>query len=288
MGPMVIPRQETTLPHAFTARTLHDPATGAWNMNTGASSHLNASVTNLNDVFNTCIYPSISVGDGHSILVTNTGHSILPTPFRSLHLNNCYVLENPIGPTPVANSPEAAKNAYQRHVSDLLDVGCIMLATIVHEVQDNYMDVGAFDLINQLRLIFQTQARIERFDDIVNLSNCKMAEGSPMSAHVIKMIGHISRLERLSHAIAPKLAIDFILSSLSNEYKNYDKNEGKWKRREVKGKKNDFSRKYSRATNLRKGIPATSAKKIGTGRELVQMVQPKRTRRILLRPQVST
>nr|GEV38772.1 ribonuclease H-like domain-containing protein [Tanacetum cinerariifolium] len=64
MGHTVIPRQETTLPHAFTVGTLHGPATGAWNMDTGVSSHLNASVTNLNDVFNTCIYPPDSVVTG--------------------------------------------------------------------------------------------------------------------------------------------------------------------------------------------------------------------------------
>ncbi|GKE62005.1 ribonuclease H-like domain-containing protein [Tanacetum coccineum] len=57
-------------------------------MDTGASSHLNSSVTSLNNVFNTCMYPSISVGDGHSIPVTNTGHSILPTLTKYLHLNN--------------------------------------------------------------------------------------------------------------------------------------------------------------------------------------------------------
>ncbi|GJT69934.1 hypothetical protein Tco_1029220 [Tanacetum coccineum] len=67
-------------------------------MDTGASSHLNSSVTSLNTVFNTCIYPSISVGDGHSIPVTNTGHSILPTPTKSLHLNN------------VLNTPHIVKN----------------------------------------------------------------------------------------------------------------------------------------------------------------------------------
>ncbi|GKE60548.1 hypothetical protein Tco_1510915, partial [Tanacetum coccineum] len=57
-----------------TAATLHDLAFGAWNMDTSASSHLNNSVTSLSDVFNTCIYPSVSVGNGHSIPVTNTGH----------------------------------------------------------------------------------------------------------------------------------------------------------------------------------------------------------------------
>ncbi|GKF33445.1 ribonuclease H-like domain-containing protein [Tanacetum coccineum] len=60
-------------------------------MDTGASSHLNDSITSPSDVFNTCIYPSVSVGDGHTIPVTNTGHSILPTPHRPLHLNNVLV-----------------------------------------------------------------------------------------------------------------------------------------------------------------------------------------------------
>ncbi|GJY50492.1 ribonuclease H-like domain-containing protein [Tanacetum coccineum] len=77
--------QKTTLPHAFVAGTLHDPTRGAWNMDTGASSHLNNSVTSLSTVFNSCMYLSVSVGDGHSIPVTNTGHSIFPTPTRSLH-----------------------------------------------------------------------------------------------------------------------------------------------------------------------------------------------------------
>ncbi|GJY77602.1 ribonuclease H-like domain-containing protein [Tanacetum coccineum] len=90
-GPTVTPGQETTLPHAFTAGTLHDPTTGAWNMDTGVTSHLNDSITSLSEVFNTCIYPSVLVGDGYSIPVTNTGNSILPTPFRPLHLQNVLI-----------------------------------------------------------------------------------------------------------------------------------------------------------------------------------------------------
>ncbi|GJT52807.1 ribonuclease H-like domain-containing protein [Tanacetum coccineum] len=59
-----LPGPETTLPNAFNAMTLQDPTTGNWNM----------------DI--------VSVGDSYSIPVTNSGHSILPTPRRPLHLNN--------------------------------------------------------------------------------------------------------------------------------------------------------------------------------------------------------
>nr|GEW50765.1 ribonuclease H-like domain-containing protein [Tanacetum cinerariifolium] len=86
--------QKTTLPHAFTTGTLQDPASGNWNIDTGASSHLNNSINNLSDVFNSCIYPFVAVGDGHSIPVTNSGNSILPTPFRPLHLHNVLITPN--------------------------------------------------------------------------------------------------------------------------------------------------------------------------------------------------
>ncbi|GJW19429.1 ribonuclease H-like domain-containing protein [Tanacetum coccineum] len=90
-GLIATPGQATTLPAAFTTGTLHDPTTGAWNMDSGATSHLNNSVNCLGDIFNTCLYSSISVGDGHSIPVTNSGHSVLPNPLRSLHLNNVLI-----------------------------------------------------------------------------------------------------------------------------------------------------------------------------------------------------
>ncbi|GKD24716.1 ribonuclease H-like domain-containing protein, partial [Tanacetum coccineum] len=98
IGPTAPSGQATNLPYAFTAGMLHDLAFGAWNFDTGASSHLNNLVTNISEVFNSCMYPSVSVGDGHSIPVTNTGHSILPTSVRPLHLNNVlitpYIVKN--------------------------------------------------------------------------------------------------------------------------------------------------------------------------------------------------
>ncbi|GJV66084.1 hypothetical protein Tco_1476912 [Tanacetum coccineum] len=82
------------LPNAFNAMTLHDPTLCNWNMDTCASIHLNDFIYSLSDVLNMCIYPSVSVGDGYPIPVTNSGHSILPTPHRSLHLNNVLITPN--------------------------------------------------------------------------------------------------------------------------------------------------------------------------------------------------
>ncbi|GKF34051.1 ribonuclease H-like domain-containing protein, partial [Tanacetum coccineum] len=66
----------------------------SWNMDTGASSHLNSDSSNLSTIFNSCLYPSARVGDGKTIPVTNTSHSILPTLHRPLHLHNIFVTPN--------------------------------------------------------------------------------------------------------------------------------------------------------------------------------------------------
>ncbi|GJY96044.1 hypothetical protein Tco_0512405 [Tanacetum coccineum] len=63
-------------------------------MDTCASSHLNSHSSNLSTIYNKCLYPSVCVGDGKSIPVTNTGHSILPTLNRPLYLHNVLVTPN--------------------------------------------------------------------------------------------------------------------------------------------------------------------------------------------------
>ena len=52
-------------------------------------------------------------------------------------------------------------------------------------------------MIESLKSMFQTQARTERFNVWRSLMDCKLKEGDPLSAHVIKMIGYVQALDRL-------------------------------------------------------------------------------------------
>nr|GEW08822.1 ribonuclease H-like domain-containing protein [Tanacetum cinerariifolium] len=52
-GSTVSSGQAIVMPYAFTTGILHDPAFGAWNFDTGASSHLNNLVNGLSENFNT-------------------------------------------------------------------------------------------------------------------------------------------------------------------------------------------------------------------------------------------
>nr|GEX40478.1 hypothetical protein [Tanacetum cinerariifolium] len=75
-------------------QTIQDPTTANYNIDAGANSHLNATVYSLSDIFNIRIYQSVSVGDGYSILVTNSAHSISPTPHRPFQLNSVLMTPN--------------------------------------------------------------------------------------------------------------------------------------------------------------------------------------------------
>ncbi|GKF12360.1 ribonuclease H-like domain-containing protein, partial [Tanacetum coccineum] len=71
--------------------TLHE---SNWNMDTGASSHLAENIGMLTSFSNPSLYKSVFVGNGQPIPVTHTGHSLLHTPHKPLHLHHVLVTPN--------------------------------------------------------------------------------------------------------------------------------------------------------------------------------------------------
>jgi hypothetical protein len=69
--------------------------------------------------------------------------------------------------------------------------------------------------------MFENQARAERYDISKALFACKLAEGIPVSPHVIKMIGYIETLTKLGCDIKDDLATDVILQSLLASYESF-------------------------------------------------------------------
>ncbi|KAJ9558444.1 hypothetical protein OSB04_013058 [Centaurea solstitialis] len=144
------------------------------------------------------------------------------------HERKWYVLEEPLGEAPPANAPAAARNAHKKHSDDLLDVACLMLATMSPDLQAGLINTNAYDMIRQLRDMFQTQARTERYDATIAFNECKMVKGTSVSDHIMNMKRHLDHLERLGHPVPLQLATDTILNSLSEDYRpfvvNYNMN----------------------------------------------------------------
>ena len=72
-----------------------------------------------------------------------------------------------------------------------------MLATMSPELQRQYEALDAHTIITGLRNMFEDQARAERFNTSKSLFACRLAEGNPVSPHVIKMIGYTESLDKL-------------------------------------------------------------------------------------------
>ena len=74
------------------------------------------------------------------------------------------VLENPLPEEPADNANATARNAYQKLVDESNEISCLMLASMEPDLQQQFENIEAFDMIENLKSMFQMQARTERFN----------------------------------------------------------------------------------------------------------------------------
>lgn len=72
-----------------------------------------------------------------------------------------------------------------------------MLATMNYELQKQYENSNAYNMIVGFRSMFENQAKAKRYNTSKSLFVCKLTESSPVSPYVIKMIGYIKSLKKL-------------------------------------------------------------------------------------------
>ncbi|KAK8686460.1 hypothetical protein V6N13_125485 [Hibiscus sabdariffa] len=85
--------------------------------------------------------------------------------------------------TQCANDPKTEKDKFKKLMDDMVDVGCLMLATMSLELQKQHEDMVAYEMIQNLKEIYEGQARQERYETFKALFQCKMSEGSQVGAH---------------------------------------------------------------------------------------------------------
>jgi hypothetical protein len=122
-----------------------------------------------------------------------------------------YVLTEPYHDDLPAGSTTVDRRAHEKRCDDALNVSCLMLARMSPDLQKQYKHVDAYTMIQGLRGMFENQARAERYNISKALFACKLAEGSPVSPHVIKMMGYIETLTKLGCEIKDNLTTDVIL-----------------------------------------------------------------------------
>src|SRR6266496_6288637 len=131
-----------------------------------------------------------------------------------------YVLEAPLG-VPPAPATLDIMNAWQSRVNDYSIVQCAMLYGLESGLQRRFERHGAYEIFQELKLIFQANARVERYEVSNKFYSCKMEENSSVSEHILKMSGYHNHLTQLGVNLPDDCVIDRVLQSLPPSYKGF-------------------------------------------------------------------
>ena len=101
---------------------------------------------------------------------------------------------------------------------------CYILASMSNILQHQLENMAtAYDMMN-LKEMFGEQNRAARQVAMRAFLNIKMAEGTPVRNHVLKMIAHLNELEILGAKIDDESQVNIVLMSLPESYKNFHRN----------------------------------------------------------------
>ena len=78
-------------------------------------------------------------------------------------------------------------------------------------LQRSFERHGAYEMFQELKLVFQTHAHVERLKTFDKYFAYKMEENSSASEHVLKMSGYYNRLNQVGVHLPDKIVIDRVL-----------------------------------------------------------------------------
>ena len=122
-----------------------------------------------------------------------------------------YVLEATLGDKPIAGATSDVMNTWHSKADDYSIVQCAMLYVLESRLQRRFERNGAYEMFQELKLIFQANARIERYEVSNKFYSCKMEENSSVSEHILRMSGYHNHLTQLGVNLPYDSDIDRVL-----------------------------------------------------------------------------
>ena len=96
-----------------------------------------------------------------------------------------------------------------------------MLCSLESGLQKCFEHHGAYEMFQELKMVFQAHARVERYEVSYKFYSCKMEENSSVSEHILKLSGLHNRLSQLGMNLPDEAVVDRILQSLPPSYKSF-------------------------------------------------------------------
>ncbi|GKA20991.1 retrotransposon protein, putative, ty1-copia subclass [Tanacetum coccineum] len=104
------------------------------------------------------------------------------------------------------------------------EVAYLILGSMTSELHRQFENSSPYDMIKELKPMFEKQARVERFDLIQTFHACKQEEGKPVAAYVIQMKGYVDQLEHLVYMLPQDLIVGLILNGLTKDFERFVRN----------------------------------------------------------------
>ena len=108
-----------------------------------------------------------------------------------------YVLDAPLGDGPIAGANADVMNIWQARYDNYSIVQCAMLYGLESGLRRRFERHGAYEMFQELKLIFQANARVERYEVSNKFYSGKMEENSSVSEHILRMSGYHNHLTQL-------------------------------------------------------------------------------------------
>ena len=99
-----------------------------------------------------------------------------------------------------------------------------MLASMVPELQKQFEEKEAYDILDQLQAMFRKHARTKCFESVKAILDSQRKKDEPVDPHVLKIKSHFENLERLGVEFLEEVTVDIILHSLYDGFNNFIKN----------------------------------------------------------------
>jgi gag-polypeptide of LTR copia-type len=99
--------------------------------------------------------------------------------------------------TPADTTIRDERDRYEKKCDESNEVSCLMPVSMIFDLQKCFEDWPTYDMIGELKNMFQEQTRVERYRVAMKLFECKMTEEASVSSHVQKLMGLMEQLGKL-------------------------------------------------------------------------------------------
>ncbi|GJW33462.1 retrotransposon protein, putative, ty1-copia subclass [Tanacetum coccineum] len=135
-----------------------------------------------------------------------------------------------------------------------------MLSTMTPELHRQFENSLPYEMLQELKSLFEKQAGFERFDLIQTFHACKREEGKPAGSYVLKMKGYVEQLDYIGYVLPQDLSVGLILNGLTSDFAGFIRNYNMHNTGKIIGELHALLIEYE------KGLPKKAATPQGKGK----------------------